>query len=707
MSDAPASLTVQCQNCSTENSGGKDFCTECGTSLWLDCPSCGQRVSVSEKFCGKCGSNIRSWFEDEASKVHERIESLKDFQKKGDFAEAMRICRTVMSSPPERFAKEIEFARQRLADLQGLHERAEIRVEQDFKVAKEKFDLKEFESVHELLLKIPEPLKTEEVQTLIKSCQNALREIQQLRVELPELMKSKPIEAFPLIAKLLVMQPSDLKYRKVGEQLRDQICKKASAYLEAERFADAAKFVRRIPEEFETEWVQKIKTRCEEALWIEGYLKRSPIVDENLVACSLRFAQMASKNPRAKGWVDEANRRWQDSRQSQVIANWASAKTPPLVGSSLAVFQPLKGFAEGDFKVPGGSFAHQRLSVALGLALQAVGMGTIDRLFSGEKKGLISKLGLKSKPPAEAWGIDIGVASIKAVKVARRGEEVSIQDVRLMELPVAAPQTRSDIEEREAVRGALTKLRDDAAMKREPCLFSIGSSQVLARFMRFPSVDEKKFVAMVESEAQHSIPFPLSDVEWYWHRFSTLDSGSVPVAVLTARKEQINERLQLLKLLDFNVTGLQCDSVALFQLLRFQHQKGEGSAPETPQVLVDIGAESTQLVLVNQDRFWFRSTSHGGSQLTTAISRALKLPFHEAEKVKLQPFGSKELLTLGESLKKPIQDMVGEIDRSCSASKKEGFVVDEASLFVTGGGVRSLGLMQALAFPGEGAEVEG
>ena len=707
MSDTASTQSVRCQNCSTENSGGKDFCTECGTSLWLDCPSCGQRVSVSEKFCGKCGSNIRSWFEDEANKVHDRIESIKELQKKGDFAEAMRICRSVMSSPAERFAKEIESARQRLADLKALHERAEIRVEQDFKVAKEKYDLKEFEAAQDLLLKIPEPLKTEEVQTLIKSCQNALREIQQLRSELPELLKSKPIEAFPLIAKLLAMQPSDLKYRKLGEQLREQICKKAVTLLEAERFSDAAKFVRRIPGEFETEGVQKLKTRCEEALWIEGYLKRSPVVDENLVACAMRYAKLAKNNPQAKGWVDEANRRWQDSKQSQSISKWASAKTPPVVGSSVAVFQPLSGFAQGDFKVPGGCYAHQRLSVALGLALQAVGMGTIDRMFSGEKKGLISKLGLKSKPPTEAWGIDIGTSSIKAVKVARKGEEVSIRDVRILELPAAAPQTRSEIEEREAVRGALTKFRDDAAMKGEPCLFSISSSQVLARFMRFPSVDEKKFAAMVEAEAQHSIPFPLGDVEWYWHRFSTLDSGAVPVAVLTARKDQINDRMQMLKLLDFNVLGLQCDSVAIFQLLQFQQQKGTGATAETPKILVDVGAENTQLVLVNQDRFWFRSTSHGGSQLTTAVSRSLKLPFNEAEKVKLQPFGSQELLALRESVEKPIQEMVNEIERSCSASLNEGFVVDEASLFVTGGGVRSLGLMQALALPGEDADLEG
>jgi type IV pilus assembly protein PilM len=701
MSDAPTTLNVRCQNCSTENPGGKEFCTECGTSLWLDCPSCSQRVSVSEKFCGKCGSNIRSWFEDEASKVHDRIEKLKEFQKKGDFAEAMRICRSVMSSPPERFAKEIEFAKQRLVDLQGLHQRAEIRVEQDFKVAKEKFDLKEFESARELLLKIPEPLKTEEVQSLVQSCQNAIAEIHQLRAELPELIKSKPIDAFPLIARLLTLQPNDLKYRKLGEQLRDQICKKSLAYLEAERFADAAKFVRRVPDEFETELVQKVKTRCEEALWIERYLKQSPIVDENLVACSMRYAKLAAKNPNAKGWLEQANHRWQESKKNNTVAAWASSKDVPVVGASVSVYQPLQGFSQGDFRVPGGCFGHQRLSVALGLAVQAVGKGAMDRLFSGEKKGLISKLGLKAKPPTEAWGIDIGVASIKAVKVSRRGDDISIQDVRVLELPVAAPQTRSEIEEREAIRGALTKLRDDASMKGEPCLFSISSSQVLARFMRFPSVDDKKFVAMVEAEAQHSIPFPLSDVEWYWHRFSTLDSGAVPVAVLTARKDQINERLQLLKLLEFNVLGLQCDAVALYQLLRFQQQQGEAGPSDTPQVLVDIGAESTQMVLVNQDRFWFRATSQGGSQMTTAISRALKLPFGEAEKVKLQPFGSPHLLALGEAVEKPVQDMVGEIDRSCSASRKEGFVVDEASLFVTGGGVRSLGLLRALVSPGD------
>ena len=145
------------------------------------------------------------------------------------------------------------------------------------------------------------------------------------------------------------------------------------------------------------------------------------------------------------------------------------------------------------------------------------------------------------------------------MKLARQGEDFSIQDIRVLELEKSAPQTRTAAEERELLRGALVKLRDDADLKGTPCLFSISSNQTLARFMQFPSVEDKKFVAMVEAEARHSIPFPLDDVEWFWARFATLESGRVPVAVLTARKDEVQQRMQMLKLLDFNVIGLQCD----------------------------------------------------------------------------------------------------------------------------------------------------
>lgn len=701
MSDPQTTLTVQCPNCSTHNSVGKEFCSECGSSLWLDCPACGERVSVSEKFCGKCGSNIKAWFEDESKKVDDRLEQVKALQRRGDFGEAMRVCRSLLSMDAERYADAIASAKQCLVDLQSLHDRAETRVEQDFESAKRLIEKQEYEEALQLLSKIPGPFKTDEVETLIQSCQGQCDEIKRLKTTLPARLKSQPMDAFEDLAKLVKLNPKDLKFRKLGQQLRDQVFKKAYALYEAQKFTEAARLIRRVPEEFEREETKQLKDLCAEAAWIKKYLKESPYVDDNLVACTAKYAQLASKSRQAQEWKIQARLRWEDSVKSGSISTWVSKEGDAVIGSKVKFFNPLKGFTLGNVKFPGGIFGHQKFSVALGLAVQAIDAGVISELFSGEKKSLISKLGFKAKPPVEAWGIDLGISSIKAVKLARQGEDFSIQDVRVLELEKSAPQTRTAAEERELLRGALVKLRDDADLKGTPCLFSISSNQTLARFMQFPSVEDKKFVAMVEAEARHSIPFPLDDVEWFWARFATLESGRVPVAVLTARKDEVQQRMQMLKLLDFNVIGLQCDAVALFQLLRFQQEQTLESDEDRPRILVDMGAESMQMVLVNQDRFWFRATSHGGSHMSLAIGRELKLPYADAEQVKVQPFGSSELLALAQAVEKPIGNAVREIERSCTAASKEGFVTEGAELHITGGAARSIGFMHALTTPAE------
>ena len=160
-----------------------------------------------------------------------------------------------------------------------------------------------------MLSKIPGPFKTDEVETLIQSCQGQCDEIKRLKTTLPARLKSQPMGAFEDLAKLVKLNPKDLKFRKVGQQLRDQVFKKAYALYEAQKFTEAARLIRRVPEEFEREETKQLKDLCAEAAWIKKYLKESPYVDDNLVACTAKYAQLASKSRQAQEWKIQARQR--------------------------------------------------------------------------------------------------------------------------------------------------------------------------------------------------------------------------------------------------------------------------------------------------------------------------------------------------------------------------------------------------------------
>jgi class 3 adenylate cyclase len=49
---------MRCSGCGFENSGGRKFCSECGTRLVHPCPQCGDDNVPAAKFCGECGAPL-------------------------------------------------------------------------------------------------------------------------------------------------------------------------------------------------------------------------------------------------------------------------------------------------------------------------------------------------------------------------------------------------------------------------------------------------------------------------------------------------------------------------------------------------------------------------------------------------------------------------------------------------------------------------
>src|SRR5262245_34590192 len=49
---------MECPSCSAENSHGRRFCANCGSSLPRSCPSCGFRNEAAARFCGGCGKAL-------------------------------------------------------------------------------------------------------------------------------------------------------------------------------------------------------------------------------------------------------------------------------------------------------------------------------------------------------------------------------------------------------------------------------------------------------------------------------------------------------------------------------------------------------------------------------------------------------------------------------------------------------------------------
>ena len=525
--------------------------------------------------------------------------------------------------------------------------------------------------------------------------------IQRLRESVQAQLKSNPIAAFPELAELVALLPGDEKIRSLGEQLRERLVKAATAKRKEGGFAEGMRLLTAIPTSFRDATVERLASECEEVVWLERHLKESPFVDESLVACAELYTKRVGEIPRAVKWLQDAKQRLAEGRRRfEVGIPWSNAGRP-VFGKQLRWFQPLEGLAAEGLKIPGGPLAASRFAVAIGLGLQALERGEIEGLLGvKEAKGLVSRLSfLGKKKPLVGWGLDLGSTGLRAAKLVVKGDEISVTELHTVDFRKDA-LVRNDAEQREAVRGALAKLKDETSIgKAEPCVVSLDARHSLYRFLNLPAGDETKFTPMVELEAKHQIPYGLDQVYWYWHRFSTAANGTRAVAIIAARKNDVDDVMTLLDQHGIKAIGVQCEPIALLQLLRRQTAS---QAEFEGAILLDVGATNTHVIVSAGKQAWVRSVSIGGNRFTAAIARERQMSSTAAESLKLSPFSAPRPVETFRALGVPLGEWLAEIERSLKVATQAGLEIANADVWLAGGSSQLHGLGRVLMKGTEG-----
>src|SRR3954467_263188 len=97
-----------------------------------------------------------------------------------------------------------------------------------------------------------------------------------------------------------------------------------------------------------------------------------------------------------------------------------------------------------------------------------------------------------------AWGIDVGVSSLKAIKLRREGDRVTVEAFDVMEHDkfLTEPEVDRDM----LIRGTLQKFMNKYAVRRETVFISVPGSSTFARFVKLPPVETKKIPEIVRFE---------------------------------------------------------------------------------------------------------------------------------------------------------------------------------------------------------------
>ena len=161
---------------------------------------------------------------------------------------------------------------------------------------------------------------------------------------------------------------------------------------------------------------------------------------------------------------------------------------------------------------------------------------------------------------------------------------------------------------------------------------SIAGQMAFQRFAAIPMAGgEEKFEQMVRYEIEQNIPFPIDEMVCDRQVVGDTENGDKSVLVVAAKIDQVEELTNAVASAGFTPELVDVAPLALTNAVRHGHSD-DGSCA----VLLDIGAKTTSLVIVEGDKLYNRSIPVAGNAISKEIAAALGCTPEEADQLKLE-----------------------------------------------------------------------
>ena len=259
-----------------------------------------------------------------------------------------------------------------------------------------------------------------------------------------------------------------------------------------------------------------------------------------------------------------------------------------------------------------------------------------------------------------SWGIEVGASAIKAIRLARDADELTVTNYEV--LPFKEVLTTPELDVHEAIKVNLDQLISRHDFSKDNVVVSLPGHMAFARFAKMPPVPPKEVPKIVHYEAAQQIPFPIEQVEWDYQVFEQEDSPEVGVGIFAITKDRVAEFLS-----DYRHVGLDINELTLSPLAvynAFYYDEGSSDDATTGKVYLDIGSQSTDVIIAADGAIWMRTLPIGGNNFTEALVRAFKLSFSKAEKLKREAGTSKYSRQIFVAMRPIFADLVQELQRS-------------------------------------------
>jgi len=164
-----------------------------------------------------------------------------------------------------------------------------------------------------------------------------------------------------------------------------------------------------------------------------------------------------------------------------------------------------------------------------------------------------------------------------------------------------------------------------------PLYMTLSGQSVFPRYVKLPPVSRDKILQIVRYEAAQNVPFPIEDVVWDYQMISDDDSGEQNVMLVAVKTENVKTVTDAVQAAGLEPHVVDVAPMALYNTVRYNYPNLEGCT-----MVLDIGARSSNLTFIEQNRIFSRSIPVAGNAITQELMKAFDVDFREAEVLKLE-----------------------------------------------------------------------
>jgi type IV pilus assembly protein PilM len=187
-----------------------------------------------------------------------------------------------------------------------------------------------------------------------------------------------------------------------------------------------------------------------------------------------------------------------------------------------------------------------------------------------------------------------------------------------------------DVSRMPQLRIAAQELVAKLKLKGQATWYSVAGHTVFTRFVKLPPVSPDKVGQIVEFEAKQNVPFPIDEVTWDYEFVSEPGAIETEVVLVAMKSDSLNEIHEQVVDSGAKPVGVDLSPAALYNSFCYNYPDAD-----EPVVIIDLGARSTNLVFVEDGRFFTRNLLVGGAAVTNAIAKEFGISFAEAESQKI------------------------------------------------------------------------